>query len=159
MVDVLVFAEHEPTGEGTPMLLSSLAELDVPGAALTVLMPIRADATGDLMDGMAAARGMAAQSAVDDSRARSAEGSLRGRRELSHVVGCVRAAGYAVHGELVGRATVKAVLAEARLRKPDVVVLVTRRHRLAHLLRNDLATRMRHVGVATVVTVHAPLRR
>ncbi len=158
MNHVLLYAEHEPHARELPALMSHLDGIDAGDTGppeLTVLMPLPSTTTGSLMDELAAARGLSYEHASHDLRAGRSAALVEASRHLASTLATLRSAGHAARGELVGPASARTVLREVRQRRPDVVVLLSSPHRLAHLLRHDLEARLRHAGTATVVAVPA----
>jgi hypothetical protein len=153
MATVLLFAAHEPTGIEVPALLEGFGAAVPAGADVTVLMAPRPPTTGTLMDDIAAARGLSYAAAGTDLRALRARSRAEARQHLSHVVACLRGAGWPARGELVSGGSPKAVLTEVDQRRPDVVVLLDGVHPVAHALRRDLGARLRRTRGTRVVAI------
>jgi hypothetical protein len=151
MDDVLVFAEFEPPHDQMAALLHHLQGHD--GTPVTALMHHRFGRTTPLMDEVAGARGLFPQVAVNEIDTEHRWELADAQRHLSHLVGLIRSAGHPTHGELLHGPIPKVLIREVRAREPGTLLLVTSRHRLAHLTRHDLERRLRAVTTAEVVAV------
>ncbi len=154
MNDVLVFVEYEPHHDQLVALLDHLDGLT--GKPVVALLHRRHVRTAPLMGEIAGARGLPARSAVGEIDTESRWEHADARRHLSHVVGVLRAAGHRTHGEVLTGPVPKVLVQEVRDRRPDVVLLVTSSHRVAHWAHHDLERRVRAVTGAEVVAVLPP---
>ncbi len=154
MTQVLVLADHVPSRRQASLLGTALAQLDLAGAVVTVLMPPHPPTLSVLMDDLATVRGLPYASAAGDLKASRAAAQAEARHGLAHVVGSLQAAGCTARGELLARASTAGVLAEVEVRRPAAVVLLHGRRGLAHLLDHDLEGRLRKLGTVRVLVVH-----
>lgn len=146
--EVLVFAEREPTPAQVAQALDQLKGLrdDV----VTTLIHHRPSRPAALVDESGAhslslprpAARIPAQRTPSDAE-----------RHLSDVVGAFRAAGHDTRGELVEGSVPGLLAAQVRERSPEAVILLTSRHRLAHLARRDLERRLRRQTSVPVIAM------
>jgi hypothetical protein len=150
---VLLFAERKPTGDQVSQVLHHLE--DLPGRAVTALLPLVSTRPSVLMGEMAGAHGLPAQRMMGGIHATRSGEVAEVRAHLSHLVGMLRGAGHRTHGELLLGPVVSALVREVHVREPETVLLVTRGHRIARWLHHDLERRLRHHTDVQVVTVAA----
>ena len=146
--EVLVFAERRPSQGQLARVLDQLSGLH--DDVVTALLYHRPSTTPALSDEAGSHSLTLPASPVVIPAQRSAP---EAEQHLDQVVGALRAAGHAATGELVAGSMSRMLLAQVRERRPEAVILLTDRHRLAHLARVDLERRLRHRTDARVVTV------
>jgi hypothetical protein len=148
--DVLVFAEHRPTPRQLEQVLEQLQDLrdDV----VTALMHHRPVATSEVVD-----HGGRPSVSLPSPGARipAQRTPPAAEQQLTDVIGALRAAGHDACGELVAGSPTRVLSARVRERHPDAVILLTDRHRLAHLARRDMERRLRRQTSVPVIVVGA----
>ena len=146
--EVLVFAERRPSLGQLAQVLDQLSGLH--DDVVTALLHHRPATTPALSDEAGShSLTLPASPAVIPAQRTPPEAE----QHLDQVVGALRAAGHATTGELVAGSMSRVLLAQVRERRPQAVILLTGRHRLAHLAHVDLERRLRHRTGARVVTV------
>lgn len=146
--EVMLFAEHEPSQRQLAQVVDQLKGLH--GDVVTALLHYRPSGPPGLAD----ETGSHSLSLPSPSvRIPAQRRSPAAERHLSYVVGALRAAGHETNGELVMGPVPRVLLTQVRERRPEAVILLTGRHRLAHLAHRDLERRLRHHTDASVMTV------
>jgi hypothetical protein len=146
--DVLVFAEREPTQGQVAQVLEQLKGLQ--GDVVTALIHHRPRSPEALVNesGTHSLSLPTPAARIPAQRAPS-----EAQQHLSDVIGAFRAAGHDTRGELVEGSVPRLLAQQVRERSPEAVILLTSRHRLAHLARRDLEHRLRRQTSVPVVAV------
>lgn len=144
--DVLVFAEHQPSQSQLAQVLEQLKGLH--DDVVTALMLNRSSSSR-----MVREPGRRRVLPASTARIQAQRTPPVTEQQLLDVVEALRAAGHQASGELVAGSVPRVLLAHVRQHRPEAVILMTDRHRLAHLARRDLERRLRHHTDARVVTV------
>lgn len=145
---VLVFAERQPSRSQVEQVLDQLKVLQ--GDVVTALFHHRPDRLGALVNESGS---HSLSLPMPDVRMPAQRAPSEAEQHLSEVVGALQAAGHDTSGELVAGAVPKVLAEQVRERRPEAVILLTSRHRLAHLAHRDVERRLRKETSVPVIAV------
>lgn len=145
---VLVFAEHQPSRGQVEQVLEQLRSLQ--DDVVTALVHHRPQRLGALVNESGS---HSLSLPMPDVRMPAQRAPSEAEQHLSEVVDALQAAGHDTSGELVEGSLPKVLAEQVRERRPEAVILVTSRHRLAHLAHRDVERRLRKQTSVPVIAV------